>query len=213
MEKAGQVQILIKRCDNSTEYDVASRILWSSPLASPKKVTETSIRCTAEALENWLAKEDFNTPQVLTIVHAETRDMPDGKRKPCLFFKETGMVKAMGLNKTNLGVLNRLFGSDEGDDWVGQRVEVFNDPSVTFQGQVGGLRIRAAPRQVAHRRRPLAPLHAFVGHKRVQRATKRSRLHLRRSRAPPYIIEYARDDYSPASGECPAVAGVSRDST
>ena len=99
--------------------------------------------------ENWLAKEDFDTPQVLTIIHADTRDMPDGKRKPCLFFKETGMVKAMGVNKTNLGTLNRLFGSDEGDDWVGQRVEVFNDPSVTFQGQVGGLRIRAAPRQVA----------------------------------------------------------------
>ena len=94
---------------------------------------------------DWLAKEDFLEPRILTIMAATTRLMPDGKAKPVLFFSETGIEAGMGLNKTNLTTLNRLFGSDEGDDWVGRKVEVFNDLSVSFQGQIGGLRLRAPP--------------------------------------------------------------------
>lgn len=47
------------------------------------------------------------------------------------------------LNKTNIGELERIFGSDESDDWRDKRCVAFNDKNVQYQGKrVGGIRFR-----------------------------------------------------------------------
>jgi len=61
--------------------------------------------------------------------------------KPVLHFREHG-VKPLVLNKTNIGYMIAVFGSDDSDDWVGRRVNLWNDPSVNFNGVRGGLRVR-----------------------------------------------------------------------
>lgn len=60
--------------------------------------------------------------------------------KPVLQFRGAGS-KPMTLNKTNTRILIAMFGSDS-RDWVGRWVNVFNDPTVVFNGTVGGLRVR-----------------------------------------------------------------------
>ena len=52
--------------------------------------------------------------------------------------------KPMILNSTNIKRLAKVCGSDDSDDWSGQRVTLFVDPDIEFAGNVvGGLRISA----------------------------------------------------------------------
>jgi hypothetical protein len=51
-------------------------------------------------------------------------------------------TRMLGLNKTNLAIMARTYGRKTGA-WIGQRIVVTLDESVSFGGQlVGGLRIR-----------------------------------------------------------------------
>jgi hypothetical protein len=51
--------------------------------------------------------------------------------------------KPMVLNSTNLHVAAKVLGSDETDDWKGKEIILFNDPNVSFKGEItGGLRFR-----------------------------------------------------------------------
>ena len=70
------------------------------------------------------------------------------ERRPVLSFK--GMDRRLVVNKTNAEHLTRIFGTDETEAWKGKRVVLFNDPSISFNGARGGIRIRpyAAPKQV-----------------------------------------------------------------
>jgi len=90
----------------------------------------------------FLRKEDFEEDRVLTIRGLKLEDMPgdDGTQKWVLYFKEE--AKGMALNVTTIRVLEAAFG-DDSDMWLGKRVMVYVDPSVSFGGKVvGGLRIR-----------------------------------------------------------------------
>lgn len=61
--------------------------------------------------------------------------------KQIAFFAEN--AKGMVLNKTNLGLLAIATGENDTDNWVGKKVVVYYDPTVTHMGKiVGGLRIR-----------------------------------------------------------------------
>lgn len=64
-------------------------------------------------------------------------------------------AKPMVLNSTNLHVAAKVLDSDDTDDWTGKEIILFNDPNVSFKGEItGGLRfrgqekapIKAAPR-------------------------------------------------------------------
>lgn len=61
--------------------------------------------------------------------------------KPVMAFREHGS-KPLVMNKTVIGTLMTMFGSDDSDHWIGRRINVFNDPSVMFNGNRGGLRVR-----------------------------------------------------------------------
>jgi hypothetical protein len=56
-----------------------------------------------------------------------------------------GDIKAFVLNTTNGQLLAHYLGSPESDDWIGKRVTLYNDPTVSFAGKiVGGIRVREA---------------------------------------------------------------------
>lgn len=66
--------------------------------------------------------------EIVTIddVKIETlRSLTDGtsKDKGVIYFKETG-VKPLALNSTNIDRITELLGTDETDDWIGQRIKL-----------------------------------------------------------------------------------------
>jgi hypothetical protein len=70
--------------------------------------------------------------------------------------------KPMVLNSTNIKLAERIFGSDNTDDWIGKKLIAFNDPNVTFgKDIVGGIRLKA------HRK--AAPPREMTGNARPQR--------------------------------------------
>ena len=53
-------------------------------------------------------------------------------------------IKAMVLNNINAQLIALALGSEETDDWLGQKVCLFDDKTVQFGGKlVGGIRVRA----------------------------------------------------------------------
>jgi|SRR6185295_554951 len=95
----------------------------------------------------FLRKEDFDEDQVCTIKDVRVEEMQQSSdTKWVLYFKEH--AKGMVLNTTTIRVLEQAFG-DDSDMWIGQKVMVYVDPNVSFQGRVvGGLRLRG-PRKGA----------------------------------------------------------------
>lgn len=89
----------------------------------------------------FLRKEDFDEDQVCTVKSVELEAMQQtSDTKWVLYFREH--QKGMVLNTTTIRVLEQAFG-DDSDNWVGQKVKVYVDPNVSFQGRVvGGLRLR-----------------------------------------------------------------------
>lgn len=64
----------------------------------------------------------------------------------CLFFTETD--KPLVLNSTNAQIIAQITGSEETDYWVGKKIVLYDDPTVSFGGKlVGGIRCRA-PRNI-----------------------------------------------------------------
>jgi hypothetical protein len=92
-----------------------------------------------------------NGPFQLAIANYElvTFDAKDGGRPEKKWALLVDDNQKLLLNKENLRTLIEAFG-DEMDGWIGQRVEVFFDKSVTFGGKrVGGIRLKALPDELA----------------------------------------------------------------
>lgn len=98
-------------------------------------------------VSKFLRKEDFDEDRVMTIRSVKLEDMPgdNGDQKWVLYFQ--GEAKGMAMNVTTIRVLEQAFG-DDSDHWVGNKVMVYVDPNVSFQGKVvGGLRLRTPKKQ------------------------------------------------------------------
>jgi hypothetical protein len=92
-------------------------------------------------VSKFLRKEDFEEDTVCTIkqVHLEDMQGDKGEQRWVLYFRERD--KGMVLNVTSIRVLEQAFG-DDSDMWIGNKVKVYVDPNVSFQGKVvGGLRL------------------------------------------------------------------------
>ncbi len=99
-------------------------------------------------------QSDYHKPEVLRdsgpvrdviadCMEDELQSPKGGKPEQKLVIMLSG--QKVVLNKTNTGTLIDAFG-DETDDWIGQEIEAYFDPDVTFGGKrVGGLRIRIPP--------------------------------------------------------------------
>ncbi len=71
----------------------------------------------------------------------------DPEMKWCLTFHEND--KPMVLNSINIQICEKVFKSDNTDDWHGKQIVVYTDPTVSYGGKVtGGIRVRAPKTQV-----------------------------------------------------------------
>ena len=98
-------------------------------------------------LSNYLKSKDVKAPVVVTISGAEAVTFGEGKKDEkeslVVYFKE--LEQGVVLCKESIRQLVELTGSEDTDSWTGKRVELFNDPTVKFEGKnVGGIRFRAA---------------------------------------------------------------------
>jgi hypothetical protein len=78
--------------------------------------------------------------------------------KWCIQFAE--LEKPMVLNSTNGMLIAQITKQEDTDDWIGARVVLYDDPSVSFGGKlVGGIRVRAPRNQPT----PAPPTHGSMG--------------------------------------------------
>ncbi len=64
----------------------------------------------------------------------------------CMSFNEA--EKPMVLNSTNGQIIASITKSEETDNWIGQKIVIYDDPNVSFGGKlVGGIRVRAPRNQ------------------------------------------------------------------
>lgn len=96
----------------------------------------------------FLTKEDVEPPVKVTIKgykeqNVEMEGEPE-RKKWTLFFHE--LEKPLVLNMTNGQRIEVITGSAEFDDWVGKKITLYNDKSVSFGGKLtGGIRVYVAP--------------------------------------------------------------------
>lgn len=94
----------------------------------------------------FLTKHDVEPEVVVTIDSYEELDVSMESQAPemkwCLYFKQ--FEKPLVLNSTNGQLIEAILGSDDFDDWIGQQVVLYNDPTVSFGGKLtGGIRVKA----------------------------------------------------------------------
>jgi hypothetical protein len=94
----------------------------------------------------FLRKEDVGTGMLLTIEGCIQVNVAMSGAEPemrwALTFEEED--RPMILRSTNAQMCAKIFGSDDTDDWTGQQIVLYDDPSIAFAGKiVGGIRVRA----------------------------------------------------------------------
>ena len=98
----------------------------------------------------FLTKDDCGKGILLTIAgyHNENVARPGAEEefKWVLEFEED--VKPLTLNTINGNTIAAITGREDFDGWIGTKIVAFNDPTVSFNGKFGGIRVRA-PRNLA----------------------------------------------------------------
>lgn len=113
-----------------------------------------------ESSSSFLKKEDIGEgKRVKVIISKVGLTEFDAQKKLVIHFQ--GKSKGLSLNRTNAQILAMAFG-DESDGWLGQQVELWVDPYVTFQGKmVGGLKVTPMKSATAPPPPPPAPAVPF----------------------------------------------------
>jgi hypothetical protein len=117
---------------------------------------------TSEMRESkFLKQSDIGAGALMTVTgcerHNVAKEGAEPEHKWCLAFEES--EKPLVLNSINIQLLEKIFGSDDTDDWIGKRVVLYVDPTVSYAGKVvGGIRVRA-PKQANQTaaKKPVAP--------------------------------------------------------
>lgn len=106
-----------------------------------------------EMMESKFLKKEEVEPAVLATIARISKanvakEGADPEYKWTMAFEE--LDKPMVLNSTNLQMIAVICGSEDSDDWVGQKVVLYNDPNVSFGGKItGGIRVRKPKNQAA----------------------------------------------------------------
>lgn len=114
---------------------------------------------TSEMVQSkYLKTADVPDPVIVTVTKVGRVNMAKEDAAPeykwAIRFKE--FDKPMVLNSTNIKIAEKVFGSDDTDEWADKEIVLFTDENVTFGGElVGGLRfkgkekepVKAAPRK------------------------------------------------------------------
>lgn len=87
--------------------------------------------------------ETFALGEVVATIKDVSKETMQGQKgqeeKPVMFFRE--LPKGLVMNKTNWGTCEKLFSSDESDDWIGHKVILAAIETVAFGEPVKGIRI------------------------------------------------------------------------
>ncbi|MCK9361948.1 hypothetical protein M0Q28_07065 [Patescibacteria group bacterium] len=90
----------------------------------------------------YLKKEDAGDGLLVTVRYFKKENVgreDEQEMKWVIHFDE---CKPMVLNSTNIALIEKALGTDETDDWIGQKIVLFNDENVSFGGKVtGGVRV------------------------------------------------------------------------
>lgn len=118
---------------------------------------------------NFLTAEDLGGRDItITIQDIELEDLGQGaKKEKKLAITMAGKKKKFIVNKTNANTIAKVLGTDETDDWIGQRI-IIGPREVEFQGEmVWSIRVSlrlptstqaAAAEQPAAPRQPAPPV-------------------------------------------------------
>lgn len=95
----------------------------------------------------FLTKNDVEPDVLVTIKSYELTNVAMETQAPeekyVLYFEE--LEKPLVLNMTNGMLLAAITGSEDFDHWLGQKIVLWNDKTVSFAGKItGGIRIRAS---------------------------------------------------------------------
>lgn len=93
----------------------------------------------------YLEEDDVTPPITVTIVATEPREFKKFgggmETKAVLGFKETD--KLFVCNITNFKHICKITNEKDSTDWAGQRIEIWYNPDIEYQGDtVGGIRVR-----------------------------------------------------------------------
>ena len=93
----------------------------------------------------FLTKHDVDPPITVTIKSYEESNVAMESQKPelkwILYFNE--LEKPLVLNSTNGQRIQIVTGSGEFKDWIGKKIILYNDKTVSFAGQItGGIRVQ-----------------------------------------------------------------------
>ncbi len=108
---------------------------------------------------NYLSKEDCDPPilvQIAWLAQDEIKvDNDQIENRAVLYFH--GDIKPLILNPTNRDTLKALLKANTAADLKDKQIVLFNDLTVSYQGRVGGVRIRSAQHQAPVSHVPVAP--------------------------------------------------------
>ena len=91
----------------------------------------------------YLSKDAVSEPVIVTIASADRKQF-EGDARPKLILSFREFEKAFVCNKTNVSLAASAFQTTSVDSWIGKRLVLYNDPTVSFSGRMlGGLRLRA----------------------------------------------------------------------
>jgi hypothetical protein len=116
---------------------------------------------TSEMRESKFLKQgDVGNGALMTVTgcnpHNVAKEGVEPQMKWCLEFEESD--KPLVLNSINIQLCEKIFGSDDTDEWIGKRIVLYTDPTISFQGKVtGGIRVRA-PKKTAQAPAKPAPI-------------------------------------------------------
>lgn len=93
----------------------------------------------------FLTKDDVTPPVLVTMGQVEKVNVAlagaDPEYRWALYFDE--LDKPLILNQTNINLINAVTVTDDTDNWVGKKVVLYNDPTISYAGKVtGGIRVR-----------------------------------------------------------------------
>lgn len=107
---------------------------------------------------SYLSADDVRAPKLIFISMVTEEEV--GKESKLVMRGNTpdGEEVKIALNKTNVQKLISIFGTDESDEWVGEPVVAWRDPSVQFGGKaVGGIAFRKPKGDVSKMRPASTP--------------------------------------------------------
>lgn len=95
---------------------------------------------------NYIGAHDLQPNQELTVtidsISHELVKNQDGKDEQCVVMRIKGAKKPMILNKTNMKIITKLFGTPYVEDWVGQKVTIYAAKVRAFGETIEALRIK-----------------------------------------------------------------------